>query len=97
MPSVTLSCRWEAGVSHLVLPKLVRNVQVLAALASGAWLVSWSFLTACQHSHTWEDPVSVPLCTLVCYCRESHTGQGMNVGGHLLTHIDMSWGVRRGE
>lgn len=51
-------CRWEMGVSHLVLPKLARNVQVLAALACGCWVLSWSFLTACERYHQWVEPVS---------------------------------------
>lgn len=44
-------------MTHLVLPKLVRNCQVLAALASGCWLLHWNFLTACERAHSWLEPV----------------------------------------
>ncbi|KAK9811029.1 hypothetical protein WJX73_007693 [Symbiochloris irregularis] len=54
--SCTPSGRWEMGVSHLVLPKLVRNVQVLAAMACGCWVLSWSYLTACERYHQWVEP-----------------------------------------
>lgn len=55
--SQVLPGRWEMGVTHLVLPKLVRNVQVLGAMASGGWLLSWDFLLACERSHAWLEPV----------------------------------------
>ncbi|KAK9810900.1 hypothetical protein WJX73_006817 [Symbiochloris irregularis] len=58
--SLGLTCsptgRWEPGVTHLVLPSLKRNVQVLAAMASGCLLLSWDWLKACKQHRQFIEP-----------------------------------------
>lgn len=74
--------RWELGVTHLVLPGLVRNVQVLAALASGCWLLHRDFLAACKRSHAWMEPVRPhPAPPSLCACLHTHCCRATGLPG----------------
>ena len=44
--------RWEARITHLLLPgDWVRGAKVLAAMAAGSWLLSTDYLAACTKHH----------------------------------------------
>jgi hypothetical protein len=53
--------RWDTRVTHVIVPKLVRNAKLLAGMAAGNWILSTDFVTASAAAHRLVDPVSCPL------------------------------------
>ena len=59
--------RWKAGITHVVLPSLVRSVKSLAGMAAGRWILHADFVEASASAEALVDPVSMSHVTLaVC-------------------------------
>ena len=51
--------RWKPGITHVVLPSLVRSVKSLAGMAAGRWILHADFVEASASAEALVDPVSI--------------------------------------
>ena len=60
---------WQAKLTHVVMPELMRNSKLLAGLAAGAWIVGTSYLIGMPRAERHGAPRSVTARSLTLFCR----------------------------